>query len=129
MYDISREKYGFKITFTGAISPDEMQKWVNQSNTVLLLQTGKFGVLFDMRDVSPLAPESRRLLEQGQARYREKGMERSAVVVKAGYTAAAMRLAAHASGNGKWERYIDASRVPNWEPRAVVWLVSGEEPS
>jgi hypothetical protein len=56
MTKIEKKDYGFKLTFAGSINPDEMASWVDSSKTELSSQTSKFGILVDMRELSPLSP-------------------------------------------------------------------------
>jgi hypothetical protein len=81
-----------------------------------------------MRTLVPLRPDSQALMVKGQALYRAKGMQRSAVILNdAVVTGQFMRLAKE-SGIYAYERYIDASNDPQWHRHAEDWVRSGVDP-
>ncbi len=128
MYKIEKKPYGFKLTFEDVISPDEMKKWVEDSKKALLTAPSKFGVLVDMRKLKPLPPESKKIMEEGQKLYKEKGMERSAVILDSTVLTLQFKRIAQESGIYEWERYIDAGKDPNAEKTAEDWIVRKIDP-
>ena len=66
MYKIERRTSGYLLTFGGAISKDEMQKWVNESRAALAKETASsFGVIIDMRTLAPLPADAQALMVEG----------------------------------------------------------------
>ena len=128
MTNIEKQNYGFKITFAGLINQNEMSQWVESSRNSLLSQGPDFGVMVDMRELSPLSEEAKALLQEGQVLYKEKGMTRSVVVVNQGFIATQFKMMAQDSGIYEWERYIDASSKPNWEKIGIDWIVNNIDP-
>ena len=128
MYSIERTGYGYKITFAGFIRSDEMRSWVKESEGHLSRQSGSFGVVVDMRDLKPLAPDAQRHLQDGQRAYKAKGMLRSAVILNSPIITLQFKRMAAETGIGAWERYLDASKVADWEPKATAWVTAGTEP-
>jgi hypothetical protein len=128
MTNIEKRDYGFKITFSGSIDLDEMTSWVDASKNALVSQTSAFGVMVDMRELSPLAPSVGERLQDGQKLYKEKGMTRSAVAVNQGFVAAQLKMVAQDTGIYEWERYVDASINTNWENTCIDWIANGKDP-
>ncbi len=128
MYNIEKKSYGFKLTFGGFIKAEEMKKWVEESQKALLNAPREFGVLIDMRTLKPLPPDSQAEIEKGQKLYKDRGMQRSAVILSSSTTKLQFQRIAKETGIYQWERYIDASAVPNWESVGENWIIKGIDP-
>lgn len=128
MYKIEKKNYGFKLTFGDAIKLDEMKKWVSESKSAIANQQGNFGVLVDMRTLKPLDNETQNEMVSGQKLYKQKGMERSAVILASAIITSQFKRLAHESGIYEWERYVDASNHPDWEKIAENWISKGIDP-
>ena len=128
MYSIERTNYGFKLTFSGKIDKEEMQKWYDESMEYLKNVPEEFFVFVDMRNLTPLLQDAQAIMTNGQAKYREKGMKRSVVIVDNPITKLQFKRLAQESGIYKWERYIDAETHPNWEQLGMDWLENASEP-
>ena len=129
MYKIERKSSGYLLTFGGFIDQDEMARWVEESRSVLLSETkSQFGVIVDMRTLSPLTPDTQELMVKGQQLYKDKGMKRSAVVLNNPMTTMQFKRLAKESGIYAFERYIDASKTANWSGAAVAWVRDGKDP-
>lgn len=128
MYTIERKPYGFKLTFADLIKPDEMKKWVDESQRAVSMKSGNFGVFVDMRDLKPLPPESKTIMESGQKLYKEGGMERSVVILSNTILTMQFKRIAKESGIYQWERYIDSSKEANWEKIGEDWIFKGIDP-
>lgn len=128
MHKIEKKSYGYKLTFGDLISLDEMNAWVEDSRKALVGQSGKFGVFVDMRTLKPLAPEAQAAMVEGQKLYKEKGMERSVVILSNALLTMQFKRLAKDSGIYAWERYIDASASPDWEKKGEAWITAGTDP-
>jgi DUF971 family protein len=128
MYKIEKKSYGYKLTFADAIGIDEMKQWADESKKSLATQSGKFGVLVDMRALKPLKPEVQSVMVEGQKEFKIKGMERSAVAVPNAIVSMQFKRLAQDSGIYQWERYIDASKDANWERTSESWISAGKDP-
>ncbi len=128
MYKFERKNYGCKLTFGGYIKPDEMQSWLNDSNSILKSQSRDFKLMVDLRKLSELPNESEVLMEKGYQMFRQRGMKRSVVILE--NTTKKMRYLKLAKDKGidKFERYISSSDTPDWKKRAEKWLENGIEP-
>lgn len=128
MYQIEKTSYGFKLTLGGFIQAPEMNKWKADSEKALAGQTGKFGVLVDMRNLKPLPADAQEIMVEGQKAYKAKGLERSAVVLESAITTAQFRRLAKTSGIYAWERYISAADTPSWGRVGESWITRGVDP-
>lgn len=128
MYKIEKEDYGFKLTFGDFIKAEEMMAWVDESKNALAAAPNEFGVFIDMRTLKPLPADTQAHMEEGQRLYKGKGMIRSAVVLASATTKMQFKRIAQETGIYEWERYIDASSVPNWEKAGVSWISEGIDP-
>lgn len=124
MYKIEKTGYGAKLTFSGLIKADEMEKWRDEFKAVLPAK----GVFVDMRDLKPLPKESQSIMEDGQKLGKKKGMQRSVVILNSSLIKMQFTRIGKETGIYEWERYIDASSVPNWEQVGIDWLVDGVDP-
>jgi hypothetical protein len=128
MYKIEKRPSGFLLTFAGSIQKDEMTRWLEESKSQLATASGSFGVIIDMRGIAPLSGESQEILVEGQGLYKKKGMHRSAVILANAVVTQQSRRLATQSGIASFERYIDASRHPDWSGAAVKWVRDGVSP-
>lgn len=129
MYSIDKTEYGFRLFFGDKISKDEMNSWLEESHKNLsAIEKGGFGVLVDMRTLKPLDQDAKDVMEEGQALYRDKGMQRSAVILNSNILTLQFVKIGKKTKIGNNERYIDANQYPDWEERALRWLKQGQEP-
>ncbi len=128
MYQIQKNGYGYKLTFSDFISAEEMKCWADDSKITLQNHYGKFGVLVDMRTLKPLNSEAQEIMVSGQKVFKEKGMERSAVILSSALVTGQFKRLAQSSGIYQWERYIDASTHPDFEKKAEDWIRFGSDP-
>lgn len=128
MHQISKTPYGFHLVFAGHITSAEMELWVKESRESLAKQSKPFSVLVDMRELKPLPPEVRTIMEQGQEAYKKGGMTRSAVVLHSSMLAMQFKNIAKESGIYAWERYVNTEEHPDWEPLALGWVEKGIDP-
>lgn len=128
MYEIEKKGYGYKLTFSGSIDADEMSTWVKESKEQLSSAPTEFGVFVDMRTLQPLDTEAQASMEEGQKLYKATGMVRSVVVVASAIVRLQFARIARETGIYEWERYIDASSVPDWENVGIAWITEGVDP-
>jgi|LGOV01.1.fsa_nt_gb hypothetical protein len=127
MYQIKKENYGFKLVFKGMIHKDEMENWKEDSIKKLRVSKGKFGNIIDMRELKALQKDTQVIMEEGQKLYKEKGMERSAVILNSAIVTMQFKKIAKETGIDKFERYINASANTNWEELAINWVKNASD--
>lgn len=129
MYLIQKTEYGYHITFSGIILAEEMQAWLEESRSILAeLKEDEFGVFVDMRALKPLDQQATQHMITGQTLYKSRGMTRSVVVLSNPVLTLQFLLLARSSGIYHWERYLDASRVENFEKVGLDWIIQGIDP-
>ncbi len=128
MYKIDKKDYGYLLTFSGMINLDEMSKWVEDSKKALIGAPLSFGVVIDMRDLKPIAEDVKKKMEEGQKLYKQKGMVRSAVILNSAVLTLQFKRIAQKSGIYKTERYVNASKVSDWEKVASDWVKNEIDP-
>lgn len=128
MYKIESRPSGFILTFGGLMSLSEMEEWYSDSVQALAKAPSTFGVIIDMRTLAPLPQDAQARMVQGQQMYKNRGMERSCVVVNNAVTAAQFKRLAQQSGIYAFERYIDASAHANWSDLAIAWVNNAVDP-
>jgi len=128
MFKIEKKTFGFLLVFGEFILKAEMEQWLQESKKALAGQKGSFGVFVDMRTLKPLPTDSQEVMVKGQQLYKQAGMTRSVVILDNSITTMQFKRLAKESGIYDWERYIDASTVPNWEKAGVDWIVNGTDP-
>jgi hypothetical protein len=128
MFKTEKVDYGVKLTFGGFIKKEEMAQWVLEAEKIISLLPSKFGVFVDMRDLKPLPHDAELEMQKGQKLFKQKGMERSVVILSNAVTTMQFKRIAQETGIYQWERYIDASKTTNWEESGKKWLVSSIDP-
>jgi len=129
MYEIERRTSGYIITFSGSINSAEMQKWHNESQRILSLEKSpSFGVIVVMTDLVPLEYNAQSIMVSGQDLYKQKGMQRSAVIVANPIISMQFKRLAKESGIYATERYLDIKTYPNPIELAVKWVKEGIDP-
>ncbi|HPO50154.1 MAG TPA: hypothetical protein PLO89_07515 [Spirochaetota bacterium] len=129
MYTITRKVSGYLLTFKGVVDENEMKKWIEDSKRQLSQEkSDSFGVIIDMENLEPLSPEAASLMKEGQKLYKEKGMNRSAVILNSPKICSQFKNIALQTGIYTKERYIDASSVNNPIELAINWIKDGVSP-
>lgn len=129
MYNIEKQDYGLRLTFGGSISVGEMKAWLNEFGQALSTSNDQFYIFVDMRTLIPLCEEAQVHMRSGQELARRVGMVRSVVILNSPVIAAQFRRIGGETGIGRWERYIDASSLPEWEDAGMDWLLEAIDPS
>ena len=127
MYKIEKADFGVKLTFGGFIRAEEMQQWLDESIQFLEDIEAPYGVFVDMRTLKPLPADSQKPMFEGQQFYKQKGMNRSVVILANAITTLQFRRIARQTGIAEWERYINANQQPNFEELGLRWLVDADD--
>lgn len=129
MYQVQVTEFGFRFTFEDFIKQEEMQAFYDESLKALK-DSGRtaYGVLVDMRNLKPLPPESKAIVEKCQRAFKEGGLVRSALLLSNPITTMQFKRIAKESGVYKWERFVDGSENENPEKIALDWIVNQIDP-
>lgn len=130
MIDVKRTPFGFHMVFSGHISSEEMMAWKRDAVTRLAdpKLPKPFRVRVDMTSLEHLDVDPKEILVDGQALFRDAGMDRSVVIIAEKATGLQMRDTALASGIETGERYLHISE-PRWRQEMDDWLMHGMEPT
>ena len=128
MYKIKKTNYGYHLTFSGFIKANEMFHWLQESKKVLKDQDRQFSVFVDMRDLKPLRKNVLGYLIKGQLLYKQKGMQRSVVIISDIVTALQFQRIAKETGIYEKQRFIPAPSFTNWKRRGLDWILHGIDP-
>jgi len=128
MYNIEKKNYGIKLTFSGFIQETEMAKWYHDFSKILMNMQYEWNVFIDMRYLKPLPKNSKQIMEEGQKLGSKKGVKRSVVILNDPITTFQFKGIAKKSGLNAIEKYIDASKHPNWEKIGLNWIERGINP-
>ena len=129
MYKIEKHRVGYFLTFSDYLSAPDAHNWLHKSKSILEHDNPNgFGVIVDMRTLQLLPKEARGILIKGQKYFQNRGMIRSAVILKDSITKYQFIKIAQESGIWEGERYIDASIIPNWNTVALQWVENGIDP-
>jgi hypothetical protein len=67
-------------------------------------------------------------MEKGQKLFKQKGMERSVVILNSAAITMQFKRIAKETGIYSWERYINAAQEPNWEKKGLSWIEKAVDP-
>jgi hypothetical protein len=130
VYRITKESFGFELTFGDTISLDEMKQWRVEAVRSLVGAPSSFGVLIDMRTLrrNELDPETQEAIIEGQQLYKRAGMQRSCIILDSIPATAQYKRRARESRGYFFERYINAAVDPQWRTKALGWLEKQIDP-
>ncbi len=129
MWKISKQSFGFVLTFSGQLNVQDLQAWLSEVRQVLQDPLpAQWGVVVDMRELPALSAECQDLIQSGQRAFKQRGMQRSAVALSDALTTLQFRRLARTTGIDQWERYINVQQVASWQTAAKRWVVDGQEP-
>ncbi len=129
MYRIEKVEYGFFIMLGGEVDVEEARAWLKEFTAELDEIDEPFSVFVDMRTLLPLSEEAMVPLNEGQRLAREKGLNRSVVILEDNLTTLQLIKIAKRTGIDKTERYISAIDNEDWEQQGLDWIIKGKEPT
>lgn len=128
MFKVEKTKYGFKMTIEGFMQADEVQAISKEIMHAVAGRTDGFAGVIDFRNANVMPRESQEMVKQLMVNSKKAGLKRSAVVLANPITTLQLKRLAAESAIKSTERYIDASKVTNWETVAEAWAANGVEP-
>ncbi len=128
MFKITTESYGYHLIFSKTIDAEQMKEWLDESKLLLSKAPKNFGVLIDMRTLTPLKIDAQRYMQEGQRLYKSSGMVRSAVILDDENIKIQFKRIAWQTGIYEWERYINASANRDWYDKGIKWIQKRIDP-
>lgn len=128
MYKIEKTPYGIHVVLGGNLDLAEVRKMFIERNRAIRAFKGRCSVLIDIRSLVPPTPDILEILQVGDSRppcgtWGRRAMIGLSPVIKS----RALQFLFQA-GTDDCTRYIDASKIDNWEEIALAWIVDGIEP-
>jgi hypothetical protein len=129
MYKIEKKSYGFHITFSGLMSETEAVQFKSEVMSILPSLKQPWSSVIDLRTWIPAEPEVLILLRQVEQLSRNHSLLRRAIIANSPVIRVQAAQLSFSSEKNKLERFIDASKVDDWEERAIGWAAHGIEPT
>ena len=127
MFRIEKTEYGYKLVLEGFIQADEMRECMEECDKQTESMPEQFKIMVDMRKMKTLPPDAKKVLEEGQRHYIERGGIGSAIIASDVVIREQQKNIGARSGVGPREVYIDGSD-PDCEEKALNWLLHGISP-
>jgi hypothetical protein len=122
-------EFGIRVYAPGYITPKEMRIWFEELKPKVQALGGKpFGLLSDIRTQRANPPESQEVLKEALIWLRHQGLTRSVVVLDSMVALIQTLRLSKVAGLYDTERYLDASKEPDWEQKALDWLTRSVDP-
>lgn len=129
MYKIVPTDYGLSISVYGRLCKMDA---INLLNDVQFkaqgLKEGKFGIVFDLRDIEPICAAVFPTIVFIFAFLEGKGMQRSAIIYSSHAQVENLINAATAVGLSRNQRYFSTMAFPNPEEIVDSWIKRGKDP-
>jgi len=129
VHKIEAAPYGFKVTVLGVIDGEEIEEIRLRLLEILSDHDRAFSLMVDMREVVTLSTEVSKLIEELHRACRRMSMERAVAVVRSPVIRGQISQISFNIAASNTDRVIDASKVPEWEERAIAWVADGVEPT
>jgi hypothetical protein len=129
MYNIKKTYYGFHITFTGQMSEAEAVQFKEEVDNILPSLEQPWSSIIDLRTWVPAEPAVQMLLLQVEQLSKNHGLQRRAIIAHSPVIKGQASQLSLSSETSDLERFIDASRVENWEEQAIGWAAHAVEPT
>ncbi|MFH2035210.1 MAG: hypothetical protein ABIJ45_02310 [Candidatus Zixiibacteriota bacterium] len=129
MFKIEAQDYGYKLIFSGTVNAAEIKRWLAVSEKILENQTSGFCLLIDTRGMEPFDNDTKVYMEKGQELFKEKGLERVAIIIDNPAIKMQFKHIAIRIGTYGIERYINSACDHNWEQMGIDWLENANDPN
>lgn len=128
MYRVDKRPYGFQLTMSGHVDDTQIQNYILEIKELLPQLPPQFGILVDMREMTPLTPDNQASLVASQKLVADRLTRSATVVNDNAIVKMQFRRLSKAGGVVETKRFIDASTDPNWTKTAEDWVVMGKDP-
>ena len=128
MYRIEDRNYGLRMYLSGFMRAEEMEDWLRESENAVSLNSVKIGILIDMTGQYPILNHNLDCIRRGLDHFVKMGVGRTAVVLGDTVNTIKLELISRKDQEIPREYFIDASTEPEWEQKALEWIVNGIVP-
>ena len=129
MYNIEKTNYGFHITFSGKMSEAEAVEFKEEVESILPSLEHPWSSIVDLRTWVPAEPTVLELLRQVEQLSKSHGLQRRAIIAYSPVIKGQASQLSLVSETNDSERFIDASKLENWEEQAIGWAANAVEPT
>ncbi|MCK5708661.1 MAG: hypothetical protein KAI43_13520 [Candidatus Aureabacteria bacterium] len=130
MYTIEKESTVLKyylLTFKGNVEIEEAEKWYEKSKDILETELDPFGLIINMENLELLLPKAQDVLLKGQQLYKEKGMQRSAIISDNALLLMQYKRITRESGISGEEKYFNTTENAHGLEKAIIWVALGKD--
>ena len=124
MPQIQQQPYGVKISLTGFLLQENLNRWLLTFENELEKLDESVGVFIDARDLKPIPEESREILARGKKLLQKKKIFRCVLVYNSDSAYLQMKAICNDTDSEVSDLYIDSRENPNWEKKGHLWLVT-----
>ncbi len=128
MYTIEKTSYGYKIMQDCAFSVEEVERYKSDVIDTLVRHRGTFSLLIDSRKLVLPTPDVLEVFSQLHKIVWQMSCERVSIIVESPVAKGMAVQACSDSPLDSNDRVIDARKYPDWETRALAWIVDAIEP-
>lgn len=125
---MDKKNYGYKLTFSGFQNTFEIESYIKELKSYMEEKTGDFGIMVELRQMKPLAPESQEALTTSQKLVATRLTRSATIVNDNAIIKMQFKRLSKQSGVADSKRFIDTSSNTNWEKLAENWIAKGIEP-
>ncbi|MDH3890530.1 MAG: hypothetical protein OEV49_05550 [candidate division Zixibacteria bacterium] len=128
MYSIEKTFYGFRITQVGRFGMDEVERYKADVVRTLARHDQPFSLVLDSRRLVLPTRDVLEVFAQLHEIVWRMSCRRVAIIVESPIARNMAEQGCDKPEMANQDRVIDARKYPDWESRAVAWLVDGVEP-
>ncbi len=128
MYTIDKTSYGYKIMQDGAFDVEEVERYKWDVIDTLTRHRGTFSLMIDSRRLALPTPDVLEIFGELHKTVWQMSCERVSIIVMSPVAKGMAVQACSDSPVDSNDRVIDARKYPDWEARALTWIVDAIEP-
>ena len=128
MYTIEETSFGFRITQAGKFSLEDVESYKSDVIRALAKSSRPFSLMIDSRQLVLPTSDVLEVFGQLHTLVWQMSCQRGAIIVESPIARDVAVRACAKSEPATLDRVIDARRYPDWEARALAWVMKSVEP-
>lgn len=128
MYQVKETEYGLYLKITGSVSLEDSKTVLSELRQIFHKRESGICGLADLHEMELLSAETQAVCVEIQQMCIKFGVKRIAVILGNSAVAYQFKRLSLQSGIRDYERYLDASSDPDWEEKAMAWVIDGTDP-